>query len=113
MISRSTSVHDWTGLRGAAAAESLGYLLADWSSRPGTLSVRLAAALEKAIERGEIAPGARLPSERALAASLAISRTTVVAAYELLRQRGRAESRQGSGTRAIGGSGAHPGHAER
>lgn len=113
MISRSTSVHDWTGLRGAAAAESLGYLLADWSSRPGTLAARLAGALERAIERGEIAPGARLPSERALAASLAVSRTTVVAAYELLRQRGRAESRQGSGTRAIGGSGAHSALAER
>jgi DNA-binding transcriptional MocR family regulator len=41
----------------------------------------------------------RLPSERALARSLAVSRTTVVAAYDSLREAGWVESRTGSGTR--------------
>lgn len=50
------------------------------------------------IERGEIAPEQRLPTERALAAELAISRTTAVAAYEALRGGGVVERRRGSGT---------------
>jgi DNA-binding transcriptional MocR family regulator len=113
MNTRSTSTANWTGLRGAAGAESVGYLLADWLAGPGTLSARLAGALRKAIERGEIAPDSRLPSERSLAAALAISRTTVVAAYEQLRQEGRAESRQGSGTRVSPAPGARDGLIER
>lgn len=76
-------------------------LLADWAAAPGTLTARLAAALRKLFEREEIEAGARLPSERALAAALAVSRTTIVAAYEALRQEGWLESRQGSGTRVL------------
>ena len=52
-----------------------------------------------AIERGDLAPGERLPAERTLARSLAVSRSTVVAAYDHLRAEGWLESRQGSGTR--------------
>ena len=44
-------------------------------------------------------PGERLPSERDLAGRLALSRSTVVTAYDTLRSEGVVESRQGSGTR--------------
>jgi DNA-binding transcriptional MocR family regulator len=58
----------------------------------------LAAALQQAILRGDIAAGSRLPAARRLAQQLAASRTTVVAAYDLLRQDGWVERRIGSGT---------------
>src|SRR5450432_2663962 len=105
MNSRSTSSPEWTAWRrpGTPSPRTIAVLLEDWASRPGTLPTRLAAAFDRAIARGEIPPGARLPSERALAEALAVSRTTVVAAYERLRQDGRVESRVGSGTRV------HPG----
>lgn len=72
--------------------------LGGWSRGTGALYVRLAAAVAAAIERGDIAPGSKLPAERPLAASLAVSRGTVMAAYERLRELGWAESRQGSGS---------------
>jgi DNA-binding transcriptional MocR family regulator len=72
--------------------------LGQWSSRPGPLYRRLADALRAGIERGEIEAGARLPPERVLARQLAVSRTTVVQAYDLLRGEDWLESRQGSGT---------------
>ena len=74
--------------------ESLG----DWSAGPGPLHARLHAALDAAITRGELLPGAPLPPERTLARALKLSRTTVVAAYQHLRQSGHLDSRQGSGT---------------
>lgn len=60
---------------------------------------RLALGLGRVIRHGHLPPGARLPSERELARALAVSRTTVVTAYELLREEGMLESRRGSGTR--------------
>jgi DNA-binding transcriptional MocR family regulator len=51
-----------------------------------------------AIRKGAVHPGIRLPSERSLAQALSISRTTVVAAYDALRESGWLESRTGSGT---------------
>jgi DNA-binding transcriptional MocR family regulator len=47
---------------------------------------------------GRIPLGTRLPAERELAAELYISRTTVAAAYALLRTAGYLESRRGSGS---------------
>jgi DNA-binding transcriptional MocR family regulator len=64
----------------------------------GPLYRRLAEAIRAAIRRGELASGSRLPTERALAVDLSVSRSTVVAAYDLLRGEGWLESRQGSGT---------------
>jgi DNA-binding transcriptional MocR family regulator len=64
----------------------------------GPLYRQLADALKQAIDRGEIPLGTVLPPERALARSLAISRATVVAAYDRLKADGWLESRQGSGT---------------
>jgi DNA-binding transcriptional MocR family regulator len=70
----------------------------------GPVYRRLAAAIRAAIERGELKPGGRIPSERALAKRLAVSRTTVVSAYEELRRDGLIASRRGSGTRVRGGT---------
>lgn len=73
--------------------------LSGWSrSGSGPLYARLADALRSAIRRGELPAGARLPTERALAAALAVSRGTVVAAYDALREDEWVGSRQGSGT---------------
>ncbi|MDX3229091.1 PLP-dependent aminotransferase family protein [Streptomyces sp. ME19-01-6] len=47
---------------------------------------------------GRVPVAARLPAERELAAALGVSRTTVAAAYEALRQEGFLESRRGSGS---------------
>ncbi|MGZ8604524.1 MAG: aminotransferase-like domain-containing protein [Actinomycetota bacterium] len=68
------------------------------SASSGPLYRRLADAIRAAIRRGEMPSGTRLPTERALATELSVSRSTVVAAYDLLRGDGWLESRQGSGT---------------
>jgi DNA-binding transcriptional MocR family regulator len=47
---------------------------------------------------GRISLHTRVPAERDLASALGMSRTTVTAAYDLLRQDGFLESRRGSGT---------------
>lgn len=88
--------------RFAEPAELIG-LLGDWQAGPGVLYRRLARAVERAVADGELVPGSRLPPERALAAALAVSRTTVVAAYDELRSRDVVVSRQGSGTRVSPG----------
>lgn len=49
---------------------------------------------------GRIPVGTRLPSERALAEQAGRSRTTIVAAYQALRDAGYLVSQQGSGSRA-------------
>ena len=59
---------------------------------------RLADAIAALIGSSDLPVGARLPAERPLADALAISRSTVVAAYDELRARGLVESRRGSGT---------------
>jgi len=72
--------------------------LGAWSAAKGPLQQKLARALTQAIRAGGIHAGIRLPSERALAQALSVSRTTVVAAYDALRDGGWLESRSGSGT---------------
>ncbi|MEU9791142.1 GntR family transcriptional regulator [Streptomyces sparsogenes] len=47
---------------------------------------------------GRIALHTRLPAERELASALGVSRATVTAAYDLLRESGYARSRRGAGT---------------
>ena len=76
--------------------------LGRWSSGRGPLHVLLAARLRRLIDEGELQPGEPLPPDRALALALAVGRSTVVAAYDLLRQDGRIIRRQGSGTRVVG-----------
>jgi DNA-binding transcriptional MocR family regulator len=58
----------------------------------------VAAALRGRITHGELRPGLRLPSERALADQLGVSRVTVVRALTRLRLEGLVVTRHGSGT---------------
>jgi GntR family transcriptional regulator/MocR family aminotransferase len=59
-------------------------------------------ALRDAIRSGRLAPNARLPSTRALAAELHLARNTVVAAYDQLIAEGYLAARVGSGTTVVG-----------
>jgi DNA-binding transcriptional MocR family regulator len=87
----------------------LGERLGRWSSGRGPLPVLLAARLRRLIEEGELPPGELLPPDRSLAAALAVGRSTVVTAYDLLRREGKIVRRQGSGTRVAGSGGESPG----
>nr|WP_225953492.1 PLP-dependent aminotransferase family protein [Kibdelosporangium phytohabitans] len=59
----------------------------------------LAGRIRRLIDEGELQPGSPLPPDRTLAAALAVGRTTVVSAYDLLAQEGKIVRRQGSGTK--------------
>lgn len=78
-------------------------LLDGWASTGhGSLPRRLAHRLRHLLDAGVLPGGWRLPPERALAARLAVSRTTVTQALDELRGEGRLQSRQGSGTYVTG-----------
>lgn len=62
------------------------------------LAVQLADALRGAAANGHLRGGDRLPSTRALAARLGVSRTVTAAAYEQLHAEGWIAGRHGSGT---------------
>ena len=62
------------------------------------LRQQVAEQLRQSIRTGSFAAGQRLPSSRALAAHLGVSRATVVAAVTELEGEGWVESRHGSGT---------------
>ncbi|SDK23766.1 PLP-dependent aminotransferase family protein [Nonomuraea jiangxiensis] len=62
------------------------------------LTAQLADWLRRAMLDGTLAPGERLPSSRALAAQLAVSRTVVTEAYQQLYAEGWLDGRHGSGT---------------
>jgi DNA-binding transcriptional MocR family regulator len=76
-------------------------LLGRWSSSDGPLYRMLAARIGRLADTGALPAGLRLPPERELADLLSVSRNTVAMAYQLLRDDGMAESRQGSGTRIV------------
>lgn len=75
--------------------------LGNWrtSSQSGPAYHGLADAIRLLVVDGRIPVGARLPSERALAEALRVSRTTVTAAYTQLREDGYLNARRG--TRSI------------
>ncbi|KAB2337809.1 winged helix-turn-helix transcriptional regulator [Actinomadura rudentiformis] len=79
----------------------LAEILGDWMNGPGPLYRKLARALQRAVQDGSLYPDERLPSERGLASVLAVSRATVVNAYDELRGLGIVDSRRGSGTRVV------------
>lgn len=83
-------------------SQQIEQILGLWSEGPGPLHRKLSDAIRAAADDGRLAGGARLPSERDLAGRLAVSRSTVVTAYDTLRSEGVVESRQGSGTRVRG-----------
>jgi GntR family transcriptional regulator/MocR family aminotransferase len=62
------------------------------------LAVQLYDELRQAIVSGQLRRGARIPSTRALAADLEISRNTVAAAYDYLLGEGYIQSRSGAGS---------------
>ncbi len=83
----------------------------------GRWATTLCDQLREAVRGGALRPGVRLPSTRALAADLGVSRGVVVAVYEQLDAEGYLVSRRGSGTRVgeIGATptSARPGGSER
>ena len=72
--------------------------LGNWrtSSRSGPAYHGLADAIRLSIVDGRLPVGARLPSERALADALHVSRTTVTAAYTQMRDDGYLNARRGA-----------------
>ncbi len=73
-------------------------LLPDWDPALPRRA-QLEAGLRGAIRTGRLRPESRLPSSRALAAELGVSRRLVVEAYEQLAAEGYLLARRGSGTR--------------
>lgn len=64
----------------------------------GPLYRQLAGELARGIDRGELAPGDRLPTHRALADRLGVTVGTVTRAYAEAERRGLVEARVGAGT---------------
>lgn len=89
----------------AMRSEKLVQLLAvlgDWG-RPGEPLYRsLANAITESILRKELVSGDSLPSERQLAAGLGVSRSTVLSAFQLLKESGVIVRDERSGTRVKG-----------
>lgn len=79
------------------AATNVARLLDGWRAS-GTSYRSLADRIGVLLEDGRLAAGRRLPAERVLATELGVSRTTVSAAYSLLRERRLLETVQGSGS---------------
>ncbi|RKR18869.1 PLP-dependent aminotransferase family protein [Arthrobacter oryzae] len=79
---------------------SLARQLGEWNVGAAPAYRELADVVRLLILDGRIALDVALPSERSLAASLGISRTTVTAAYALLREQGFLSSGQGSRSRS-------------
>jgi len=83
-------------------------LLPRWDG--GRRRARLESHLRDSIRAGQLQPGTRLPSSRALASELGVSRRLVVEVYEQLTAEGYLVARRGSGTRVapaarLGGGG--------
>lgn len=78
--------------------ERLTALLLPWLGR-GAAYAGLASGVRGLVLDGRLAAGARVPSERALAATSGLSRTTVSAAYDVLRSQGYLTSARGAGSR--------------
>ncbi|AGP56354.1 PLP-dependent aminotransferase family protein [Streptomyces rapamycinicus] len=70
--------------------------LGPWRDTKAPLSTALARALREALLDGRIRAGSELPAERRLAAALGVSRGTVTAALERLRDTGWVRTRHGS-----------------
>jgi GntR family transcriptional regulator / MocR family aminotransferase len=77
----------------------------------GPLTSQLVAQLREALADGRLATGERLPSTRALADLLGVSRTVVTGAYAQLFAEGWIEGRHGSGTYVADGAQGVPGPA--
>jgi DNA-binding transcriptional regulator YhcF (GntR family) len=67
-------------------------------SSPQPLSEQLSGAIADRIRRGSLAPGARLPTVRALAEDLGLAANTVAKAYRALEEAGLVQTRGRRGT---------------
>lgn len=81
------------------AGQSSGLMLSFAITRGGGDPVyrQVADEIGVAIRSGRLQPGARLPASRVLAQDLAVSRNTIIAAYDLLQSEGWIHSRTGAG----------------
>lgn len=79
------------------SARRLVQLLGDWRGS-GHGYLELSESIALLVRDGTVTAGTALPAERPLAEELGVSRTTVSASYQRLRESGLAVSRQGSGT---------------
>src|SRR3984893_17376488 len=86
---------------GGIGAIALADLLGRWPTADGPLYRLLATRIARLADTGELPAGLRPRAERDLAAPLSVSGNTVAAAYQVLRDEGMAESRQGAGTRIV------------
>ncbi len=84
-----------TALR--VSARRLTQLLGNWRG-DGHSYHELSESIALLVRDGGLGPGAVLPAERPLADELGLSRTTISASYQRLRELGITESRRGSGT---------------
>jgi DNA-binding transcriptional MocR family regulator len=82
----------------AVAPSSLAGVLGDDWRRPGGSAQALAEALRALVVDGRLAVRTRVPSERALAPELGVSRGTVSRAYDRLREDGFLVSARGAGS---------------
>ena len=106
--SLSASARLGARLSASTLAQQLGPLP---GSAAGPAYRALAYQMRGAVLDGRISVNTGLPSERELAGALAMSRTTVAAAYALLREEGWLDSRRGSGSRVTLPSGVRSGGA--
>ncbi|MFG2074942.1 MocR-like transcription factor YczR [Nonomuraea maritima] len=83
-------------MRHMSAAQVARLVSVDPEARPYYRA--LADSVRALVLDGQLPVRVRMPAERNLAESLGVSRTTVTAAYDLLRERGYLQSRRGSGS---------------
>jgi DNA-binding transcriptional MocR family regulator len=84
--------------RSSIGAAQLDRALGSWQQGREAAYRALAGSLRTLVLDGRVPVETRLPAERELAGVLGISRTTVAAAYELLRDEGFLASRRGAGS---------------
>jgi len=84
---------------GRIEAVTLARLLGEWTGAAPGLPRALAGSIGELLAVGVLADRAVLPSQRALAAALGVSRGTVAEAYEILRAGDQLLTRRGAGSR--------------
>jgi GntR family transcriptional regulator/MocR family aminotransferase len=82
----------------ATSKRSTSFLIRLDPRGPAGLQRQIVASVQRAILDGVVGPGARLPSSRALADDLGVSRTTTLLAVQQLQAEGYLSGRRGSGT---------------